>query len=201
MHELEEYAPPKRLPQVGPTTIHATMSLGEGRAMQFVEFQPGMNGVVQSGRVMADVPVTPERGGKPRDAGTDLAGRGRQVVTRDASEQAWFKETFCNGAQACPQGWDWATATSAWKLGAGTGIAMVGSEGTVNATFTAYYWHCACTTPFCIGGPTCVWIEFWEGLVLPGHWVSIDVNGNGNYVQWALNGAGSDTQVSLAARY
>ncbi|MFJ4123551.1 hypothetical protein ACIP3U_19780 [[Kitasatospora] papulosa] len=194
-------SPPKRLPPAAPTTVHATFSLGEGRGFQFVEFEPGMTGVIQSGRVMADTPIAQEQGGKPPEVGQDRAGEGRQVVTRDAGEQTWFKQTFCNGAQSCVQGWDWALATSKWKLGNGTGICMVGSEGTVNAKFTSYYWKCACTTPFCIGGPTCLWIEFWEGVVLPGHWLSVDVTGGNHYIQWTLNGAGADTQVSLAARY
>lgn len=198
---LETFPPPERLSPLTPTSIQATLSLGDGHQLQFVEYEPGMTGVIETGRLLEDVPTVRERGGKPNELGKDRGGEGRQIVARDASEQAWFREKFCNGAQNCVQGWDWAIVTSKWKLGSATGIAMVGREGTVNAKFTAYYWKCACTTPSCIGGPTCVWIEFWEGVVLPGHWVSVDVTGRDHYVQWTLNGAGADTQVSLAARY
>ena len=121
--------------------------------------------------------------------------RGRDV--RDAGEQAWFRETFCNGAQACVQGWDWAVATSDQKLGSGTGFAMVGREGTVNGRFATSSWECVCGGPFCIGGTQCYWVEFWHGLIVPGHWVSIDVTGGGHYVRWSLDGAGPNTQVSL----
>jgi hypothetical protein len=177
------------------------LSLERGRGFQFVEFKPGMTGVIESGRVMTDVPAVRKSGDKPPEAGLARSGENREPVTRDAGEQAWFRETFCNGAQACVQGWDWASATSDRKLGSGTGIAMVGKEGTVNGRFAAYYWECVCGGPFCIGGTTCYWVEFWNGLILPGHWVSIDVSGGDHYVRWSLDGAGPNTQVSLVARY
>ena len=186
-----------------PLTVHAPLSLEKGRGFQFVEFKPGMTGVIESGRVMMDVPAVRKSGDKPPEAGAARAGENRGLVTtpRDAGEQAWFRETFCNGAQACVQGFDWAFATSDRKLGSGTGIAMVGREGTVNGRFSASDWECVCPGPFCIGGTTCYWIEFWHGLILPGHWVSIDVSGGDHYVRWSLDGAGPNTQVSLAARY
>jgi hypothetical protein len=41
--------------------VHATVSLGEAHEVQFVEFRPGMFGLIERGRVMIDVPkVTPE---------------------------------------------------------------------------------------------------------------------------------------------
>jgi hypothetical protein len=66
---------------------------------------------------------------------------------------------------------------------------------------TGYYWYCACTTPFCIGGPTRYWIRHWQGIVLPGHWVSLHSTTNSRYLKWDLTGAGGGTQVSLAGQY
>ena len=40
-----------------------------------------------------------------------------------------------------------------------------------------------------------------KSSIVPGHWVSIGVTGGGHYVRWNLDGAGPNTQVSLAARY
>jgi hypothetical protein len=135
----------------------------------------------------------------PRDAGAGGTGEGFHVF--DDSEQAWFRETFCNGAQFCIQGWDWAVGTTDHSVNNATGISFVGSEGTVNATLFGYYWECACTTPFCIGGPDCFWIQYWQGVVLPGHWVSLNASAHNQYLQWNLTGAGGNTQVSLAATY
>jgi hypothetical protein len=140
----------------------------------------------------------------PLDAGASGSGdggAGAGIQVRDASEQAWFRETFCNGSQFCAQGWDWAVGSTDHKVNQGTGIAMVGSEGTVNATMTGYYWYCACTTPFCIGGPTCYWIQHWQGIVLPGHWVSLHTTTDNSFLKWDLTGAGGGTQVSLAGQY
>ena len=138
-----------------PLTVHAPLQLEPGRGFQFIEFKPGMTGVIESGRVMTDVPAVRKSGEKPPEAGYDRAGENREAVTRDAGEQAWFRETFCNGAQHCLQGWDWAFATSTRKLGSGTGIAMVGREGTANGRFTTHYWECVCPGPFCVGGTEC----------------------------------------------
>jgi len=78
---------------------------------------------------------------------------------------------------------------------------MVGAEGTVNATLVAYFWDCWCLGPFCAFGSGCAWFELWRGLVVPGHWASITSNVDDRYLRWDLNGAGADTQVSLAANY
>lgn len=199
MNESEKSRPPVRVE--APLREHAPLSLERGRGFQFIEFRPGMTGVIESGRVMIDLPSVRKSGDAPPDAGYARSGENREPVVRDAGEQVWFKETFCNGAQHCVQGWDWAFAVSSRKLGGGTGIAMVGREGTVNARFTAYYWECVCPGPFCIGGTECFWIEFWHGLILPGHWVSMNVSGGDRYIKWSLEGAGPNTQVSLAARY
>ena len=123
-----------------PLTVHAPLQLEPGRGFQFIEFKPGMTGVVESGRVMKDVPAVRKSGDKPPEAGVSRAGEKRGVTTLDAGEQAWFRDTFCNGAQACVQGWDWAVATSDQTLGSGTGFAMVG--------FTAAYGtKLACKSP------------------------------------------------------
>ena len=63
----------------------------------------------------------------------------------------------------------------------------------LNSMNWAYYWECVCPGPFCIGGTECFWIEFWHGLILPGHWVSIDVSGGDRYIKWSLDGAGPNT--------
>jgi hypothetical protein len=42
-------------------------------------------------------------------------------------------------------------------------------SGTVNGRFSASSWECVCGGPFCIGGTDCYWVEFWNGLILPGH--------------------------------
>ncbi len=113
-------------------------------------------------------------------------------------EQAWFRNTFCNGAQNCVQAWDWTTMTSHWSISSGTGYAMVGSEGTTNATFLASYWTCDWDL---FDGTTCIWLPFWQGIVVPGHWVSDSLTGGGNFIAWDLSGAGGNTQVSSAAKY
>jgi hypothetical protein len=184
-----------------PLTVHAPLQLVPGRGFQFIEFKPGMTGVVESGRVMKDVPAVRKSGEKPPEAGVSRGGEKKGLTTLDAGEQAWFRDTFCNGARACVQAWDWAYATSDQTLGSGTGIAMVGSEGTVNGRFSMSSWECVCGGPFCIGGTQCYWVEFWDGLIVPGHWVSAGVTGGGHYIRWSLDGAGPNTQVSLAAQY
>jgi hypothetical protein len=137
----------------------------------------------------------------PPESGAS-AGGSKGIHPFDDAEQAWFRNTFCNGAQVCVQAWDWATAPSDHSVNSGTGIAMVGSEGTVNATFFAYFWDCWCIGPFCAFGSGCAWFQFWQGVVVPGHWVSMDAtNANNRYLRWDLTGAGGNTQVSVAARY
>jgi hypothetical protein len=136
----------------------------------------------------------------PDDLPTN-AGKGPTFYT--ASEQTWFNNNFCNGAQNCVQGFDWAVETTHWKVnGAATGWGWVGSEGKVNASFTQYWYECACLAPFCIGGQQCYWVSMWNGLIVPGHWVSVGTpSANGNYIQWDLNGAGTNVSVSMAAKY
>jgi hypothetical protein len=227
--------PVAALDQTG--VVHASLSLGKEHAVLFVEFKPGLNGVVEVGRANVDTPALPTEPG-PRnwiDTYHRLAGNDAPVPSSmleaearatalpapvgftpapasfsesgdgprfyNAGEQTWFNNTYCNGAQNCVQAWDWGVVTSHWKIGNGTGYAMVGSEGTVNATFYMWWEDCESFGPFGLFGSDCIWPELWQGFVVPGHWVSIDVNGNGNYIQWSLSGAGANTQISLAAHY
>ena len=120
MNEPEKSRPPLK--------VHAPLQLEKGRGFQFVEFQPGMTGIVESGRAMMDVPAVRKSGDKPPEAGCARGGENREVVTRDAGEQAWFQQTFCNGSQACVQAWDWAFAVSSRKLGSGTGLPSIRME-------------------------------------------------------------------------
>lgn len=201
--------PPADPPQPAVSRVHAALSLSESHTLQVVEFRPGMTGVVETGRVMVDDPVNMLQGRRPEEAGTARAGGDVQRYTGDADleadsgddELAWFRRTFCNGAQECAQGHDWAVVTSSWQVGSGTGIFFVGSEGTVQATAQVYFWECSCTTPFCIGGPDCHWFENWKALVEPGYWISANTTGSSKYLQWNLSGAGGGTPVSIAAKY
>lgn len=186
--------------------VHATMELADGHAVQVLELGSGVRAVVESGRTLDQAPAVRTEIDPPPDAGSTAAGEPAAdydaSAVRTTGEQTWFRNTFCNGAQACLQGWDWAVAVTGWAVGSGTGIAMVGAEGTRNATLTVSVWECWCSGPFCIGGTHCVWLENWRGLVVPGHWLSVDTSApDHKYLRWSLEGAGGDTQVSLAARY
>lgn len=187
-----------------PPRVSTTMDLGDDHAVQFLDFPSGAQAIVEGGRAVDQIPATPGRIDAPpepgRQSGGERVGYDESVV-RDAGEQQWFKDTFCNGSQACIQAWDWAICSTAWAVGSGTGIGMVGREGSRNATLFADFWECVCVGPFCIGGHECFWVEQWRGLVVPGHWVSIRFQPGGKYMQWRLEGAGGDTQVSLAAQY
>ena len=63
-----------------PLTVHAPLSLERGRGFQFVEFKPGMTGVIESGRVMMDAPAVRKSGDKPPEAGQARAGENREPV-------------------------------------------------------------------------------------------------------------------------
>ncbi|MFC8505094.1 hypothetical protein ACFU3J_00460 [Streptomyces sp. NPDC057411] len=187
-----------------PARTSTTMDLGDDHAVQFLEFPSGAKAIVEGGRAVAQLPTTQDRIDAPPDAGTAKYGERQgydESAVRTTDEQIWFKNTFCNGSQACVQGWDWAICSTAWAVGSGTGIAMVGSEGSRNATLFADFWECICVGPFCVGGHECFWVEQWRGLVVPGHWASVRFQPGHKYMQWRLEGAGGDTQVSLAAQY
>lgn len=172
-------------------SILAQTSISEHHTLQVVQFEPGMTGIIQTGRAVADTPIAFEEDAPPpapEAAGAPPAGYD-QTTAETTGEQQWFRNTHCNGAQFCVQGWDWAFAQSGRPVGNGSGIAFVGSEGATNANFRFLYWRNG------------VWIEFWNGVVVPGFWVSNSVTGNGNHIKWELAGAGPNTQVSLAARF
>ena len=181
----------------------ATLTIDKGRAVEFLRFPSGSTGVVEGGEVLTDTPLVQHEVRAPEEAATNRAGGDDSApVLEDAGEQLWFRNTFGNGSQNLAQGWDWAVATSNWAMRDSTAFAMVGREGSANATFTLYRWICICSGPFCIGGHHCYWLEDWQGIVVPGHWVSIHhTSSDSEYVQWTLEGAGTDTQVSLAATY
>jgi hypothetical protein len=172
-------------------TLLARTSISEHHTLEVVQFDGGMTGIIQTGRAVDDTPIAFEADAPPEEpeaGGTPPAGYD-QSTARTSDEQQWFRTTHCNGAQFCVQAWDWAFAQSGRPVGNGSGIAMVGREGTRNANFRFLYWK--------NGG----WIEFWNGVVVPGHWVSNGLTGNGHHIRWELNGAGADTQISLAARF
>lgn len=190
----------------GVQRIHTTMELERDHAVQVLELGSGIQAIVETGRAVEHMPSTRREVDAPPDAGTASAGErpaaDDAVAIRTTGEQTWFRNNFCNGAQHCVQGWDWAVCQSRFAVGSATGIAMVGAEGTRNATFTVSVWECVCVGPFCVGGHECFWVENWRGLVLPGHWLSVDTRApDHKYLRWNIDGAGGNTQVSLAARY
>ena len=114
------------------------------------------------------------------------------------AEQAWFKATFCNGARDCVQGFDWTNMQSQSKIGSANAYALVGSEGTTNATLKQYYWDCFWSL---FTGTVCNWYQFDSVVVLPGRWVNRTESGGSYYIRWIFTGAGANTQVSSAAVY
>ncbi|MCE5292107.1 MAG: hypothetical protein LLG14_23090 [Nocardiaceae bacterium] len=171
-------------------SVVADVTMSEHHTLKVVTFANGMTGVIETGRVgdtpLPDVAVAPDvaeaAAGKPP---ADYEPSGAEA----ADEQEWFRQTHGNGAQALVQGWDWAFARSTRPVWSGTGIAMVGREGTSNANFRFLWWNNG------------TWVEFWNAVILPGHWVSNGVTGQNKFIKWELTGAGPNTQVSLAARY
>ncbi|MER7515022.1 hypothetical protein [Streptomyces sp. NPDC126499] len=189
-----------------PPRASTVMDLGNDHALQILDFPSGMRAIVEGGRAVEHLPATPGEAEAPPDAGKQEAGERaagyEDAAVRTTDEQIWFKNTFCNGAQACVQGWDWAICGTNRAVGYGTGIAMVGSEGSRNATLFVDVWECVCVGPFCLGGTECFWVQNWHGAVVPGHWLSVNTNApDPKWLRWRLEGAGGDTQVSLAAKY
>lgn len=187
-----------------PPRASTVMDLGNEHALQILDFPSGMRAIVEGGRAVEQIPAMPREGDGPPEAVKQEAGQREgyaESAVRTTDEQTWFRDTFCNGAQACVQGWDWAICGTDHAVGYGTGIAMVGSEGTRNATLFFDVWECICVGPFCVGGTECFWVERWHGAVVPGHWLSAGLNVDRKWLRWRLEGAGGDTQVSLAAKY
>ncbi|MEU1165331.1 hypothetical protein ABZ372_34500, partial [Streptomyces sp. NPDC005921] len=121
-----------------------------------------------------------------------LAACGLLLLTRITVSSSYPTEIL--PTQACLQGWDWATCGTDRAVGFGTGIAMVGREGSHNATLFVDMWQC--------NGQECFWVQNWQGTVVPGHWLSVNTNApDRKWLRWRLEGAGGDTQVSLAAKY
>src|SRR3954452_14955512 len=104
---------PTEPPQPAVSKVHASLLLSESHTLQVVEFKPGITGVVETGRVMVDDPVRILEGGRPEEVGTARAGGDAQRYAGDTDfeadsgedELAWFRRTFCNGAQECVQGY------------------------------------------------------------------------------------------------
>jgi hypothetical protein len=182
----------------------ATMELGEDHAVQVLQLASGIQAIVEGGRAVKQLPSTRSEVEAPPEAGIVKSGEhaaSHDILVHDAGEQDWFKNTFCNGAQTCIQGFEFTDFVTDHAVGSATGISMVGSEGSTG-TLTVSVWECICSGPFCIGGHHCFWVENWKGLVLPGHWLSVDTRSSDNaYLRWELTGAGGDTQVSFAARF
>ncbi|MFD8079088.1 hypothetical protein OG937_45790 [Streptomyces sp. NBC_00510] len=180
-----------------PPRVQTTMALGDDHAIQILAFPDGTMAIVEGGRAIDQLPATPGEVQGPPEAGKQASGEWAgygEPAARATDEQIWFRNTFCNGAQSCVQGWDWATCGTNRAVGFGTGIAMVGREGSHNATLFVDVWQCS--------GQECFWVQNWQGKVVPGHWLSVNTNApDRKWLRWRLEGAGGDTQVSLAAKY
>ena len=70
-----------------PLTVHAPLQLEPGRGFQFIEFKPGMTGVIESGCVMMDVPAV-------RKDGTNHPKRG--LLARERTKGLAILETRAN---------------------------------------------------------------------------------------------------------
>jgi hypothetical protein len=227
-------------------TVLASLTAGTN-AVLFVEFRPGLTGIVESapvgqshktdalrGRTLGSIysellhlpapPALVDAAGRTMEAPPAKApkpphllkarGASAAAVSRSAkseaspvdaghitpftsSEQAWFNSTFCNGAHICVQGWDWATSGNIW-YGSYEVVTMVGSEGTVNASLVLYNWDSGWSL---FTGSWGYWVEFYNAVNVPGHWISVSVSGaTAGNTYASLSGAGGGTQVSMAVR-
>jgi hypothetical protein len=227
-------------------TVLTSLTAGTN-ALAFVEFRPGLTGVVESapegqpskidalrgrtlssiyselsrlptppallhaaGRTMAAPPArAPKPPQTPMAHGmsatqvstpptSDTARvRARHITPATPPEQSWFNATFCNGAHICVQGWDWATSGNIW-YGSYEVVTLVGSEGTVNANLQLYNWDSGWSL---FTGSWGYWVEFYNAVNVPGHWISVNVNGaTAGNTYASLSGAGGGTQVSMAVR-
>jgi hypothetical protein len=224
-------------------TVLATLTAGAS-AVAFVEFRPGLTGVVESapagqsaktdalrGRALGSIyselsklPVPPavlRAGSQKMEAPSARAPQPPQVLKvhgmgparptaseappahaghvlpATPAEQTWFNAIFCNGAHICVQAWDWATSGNIW-YGSYEVITMVGSEGTTNASLVLYNWDSGWSLST---GSWGYWVEFYNAINVPGHWISVNVNGaTAGNTYASLSGAGGGTQVSMAVR-
>ena len=228
-------------------TVLTSLTAGTS-ALAFVEFRPGLTGIVESapagqppkidalrGRTISNiyselsqlaappallyaagrtVAAPPANAPKPPQvlkahgvgagqvstpATSSEASRAdvRHIVPFTTSEQQWFNATFCNGAHICVQGWDWATSGNIW-YGSYEAVTMVGSEGATNASLVLYKWESGWSV---FTGSWGYWVEFYNAVNVPGHWISVNVNGAAAGNTYAsLSGAGGGTQISMAVR-
>jgi len=132
------------------------------------------------------------------DIATEADSGGAGPHFYNDAEQAWFRDTYCNGARNCVQGWDWTRMTSKAETRHASAYALVGSEGTTNATFKQYWYDCGWSL---LEGTVCFFVEFDSVVVVPGHWVNRTESGGSYYIRWELKGAGPNTQVSSSAFY
>jgi hypothetical protein len=162
----------------------------------------GASAVIPEGMAAAQARASAKTVAPMSSAGSDIAtepdsgGAGPHFY--NDVEQAWFRNTYCNGAGNCVQGWNWTTMTSKEAITHASAYAMVGSEGTTNATFKQYWWDCSWSL---LEGWVCFWLEFDSVVVVPGHWVNRTESGSSYYIQWQLTGAGPNTEVSSSAFY
>jgi hypothetical protein len=126
--------------------------------------------------------------------------RGAGPAFYDDGEQQSFRDNYCNGAQGCAQGWDWATIKTNGKISNAYAITFVGSEGHQNASFDVYALKTRCSGFICTSQTTW-WDPQYHAVVVPGHFVAVNSNNYNNYLFWSLTGAGTDTQVSLATKF
>jgi hypothetical protein len=227
-------------------TVLASLTAGTN-ALLFVEFRPGLTGIVESAPVGQSLKIDALRGGTLSSVYSELSqlpappallhaagrtmeppharapkpphvlkarGASAAAVSRPAkseaspvhaghplpdtaSQQAWFNNTYCNGAHICVQGWDWANSGNIW-YGSYEVVTLVGSEGTTSASLLLYYWDSGWSL---FTGSWGFWVEFYNALNVPGHVIAVDVSGAtaGNTYAY-LSGAGGGTTVSLAVR-
>ncbi len=227
-------------------TVLASLTAGTS-ALAFVEFRPGLTGVVESAPTGQSPKIDAMRGRTPSSIYSELsrlpappallraasrtmeapparapkppqvltahgagAAPGSTPATSEASpvhaghpvvhtvqQQSWFNSTFCNGAHICVDAWDWATSGNIW-YGSYEVVTMVGSEGTVNANLLLYYWDSGWSL---FTGSWGFWVEFYNALNVPGHWISVNVSGaTAGNTYASLSGAGGGTTVAMAVR-
>ena len=90
-----------------PPRASTIMDLGDDHALQILDFPSGVRAIVEGGRAVEQLPATTADIAPPPEAGVHAAGEPAgysEGIVRTTGEQSWFKNNFCNGAQACVQG-------------------------------------------------------------------------------------------------